>query len=75
MDNKIKSRTTGREYYIDRSVRIINPLQIASYLEAGVTLLDVYPGKDAKSGRPIIVGIFDRKESFPAYQKWCNHEL
>lgn len=75
MEKKIKSNMTGKEYLISKCVRIINPFQIACYLENGVELLDLYTSRDSKTNRPIIVAIFDREGSYDSYKLWCEHKL
>lgn len=75
MKEMIKSDTTGRMYCPSKCVRIVNTMQIAAYLKAGVELLDIYASQDFETNRPVIVAVFDRENSRPAYQSWCNHEL
>ena len=71
MKDYVFSDTIGKKYIPERCVRIINPNQIAAYLYAGVEILDLYASLN-DDNRPIIVGVFDRKASYPAYEKWCN---
>ena len=71
----VKSNTTGKQYDPSKVVRIINVLQIAAYLENEVELLDLYTSKDFKTGKPILVAVFDRQGSYEAYDKWCKHVL
>ena len=71
----VKSNFTGKKYDPGKSVRILNMQQVAAYMDYGVELIDLYPSKDNKTGKPILVFIFDREESKEAYDLWCNHEL
>lgn len=58
------SETTHLKYLPEHCVKILNPQQAAFYLRYGVTLWDMFED----SGK--IVFLFDRKESFPWYQRW-----
>ena len=71
----IKSKFTGKEYNTKDVCRIVNTLQLASYLEYGITLLDIYTSRNYETGKPILVGIVDKKESYEAYKLWCEHKL
>lgn len=71
----VKSNFTGKTYNPSKTVRILNMQQVAAYLNYGLELLDLYPSKDIKTGKPILVFIFDREKSKDAYDKWCKHEL
>ncbi len=71
----VKSDFTGKTYDPTRVCRIINMMQLAAYMEAGVPLLDLFISHDYKTNKPILVGIVDKKDSYEAYQKWCNHSL
>lgn len=75
MSNKITSQTTGKTYNADKVVRIINSLQSATYMTHGAELLDVYASKDFKTGKPLLVYIFDREATTPLYDAWCKREL
>ncbi len=75
MENKIKSGFTHKEYSPEKVCRIVNMAQLAAYLEHGVELLDLYSSRDRKTGRPMLVGVVDKKQSYEAYRKWCEHEL
>lgn len=75
MKEYVKSTNTGKVYCPNDCVRIVNMRQAATYILNGVELLDVYASRDFKTNEPIMVTIFDRKESKEAYDKWCNFEL
>lgn len=75
MKETVRSYATGKTYAPSECVRIVNIAQIAAYLEYGVDLLDIYQSKDFETNKRIIVAVFNKKDSFEAYQKWCNHEL
>ena len=70
-----RSEVTGKTYYASDVIRILNPNQVAFYLTKGINLLDVYPSADKDTGKPLLVFIFDRKESWPAYDMWCKRKL
>lgn len=44
------------------------------YLNYGVELLDIYTSRD-KDDNPVLVFVFDKESSKPAYDLWCKHEL
>ena len=71
----VKSKFTGKTYDPGQSVRILNMQQVAAYMDYGVPLIDLYSSKDIKTGKPILVFIFDREESKEAYDLWCDHRL
>lgn len=71
----VKSNFTGKTYDPNKAVRILNMHQAAAYMNNGVTLIDLWPSKDVKTGKPILVFIFDREESKEVYDLWCNHKL
>ena len=71
----VKSNFTGKTYDPNKAVRILNMPQAAGYMDYGVKLLDLYTSKDIKTGKSILVFIFDREESKEAYDLWCKHEL
>ena len=71
----IKSNFTGKTYDPTKAVRILNMQQVAAYMNYGVDLIDLYSSKDVKTGKPILVFIFDKEESKEAYDLWCKHEL
>lgn len=70
-----KSHITGKEYAIQDVVRILNPKQQLLYVKAGLYPLDLYRSIDEKTDKDVLVMIFPKEESYPLYQKWCNHEL
>lgn len=73
--SEVHSEVTGKTYHPSSCVRIVNVLQACAYLYNNVQLLDVYPSKDLRTGRPMVVFIFDRNGSKWAYDLWCKHEL
>lgn len=74
--DKVKSSLNNKVYYPKDSIRIINPKQAAYMWSFGCELLDIYPSKDYVSGDPIIVFVFDRKQTQDtgAYDSWCNNK-
>lgn len=74
LKNYAFSDTTGQRYDLDDAIRIVNLQQSIWYLKNNVKLYDVYPSKDFKTNRDIVVFIFSRKASKDAYDKWCKYE-
>lgn len=72
-----KSRLTGQYYNLfdDSIIRILNPQQVAAYIEYGLMPIDIYTSKDEKTGKKVLVFLFDRQETKAAYDLWCKHEL
>ena len=75
MKEYVESHLTGLEYATQDVVRILNPKQQLLYVKAGLYPLDLYTSIDEKTDKDVLVMIFSREESYPLYQKWCNHEL
>lgn len=75
MKDRVISETTGKSYDPAEAIRIINSLQAASYMAHNAELLDVYPSVDYKTQRPLMVFIFNRKDTQELYDRWCRHEL
>ena len=75
MRNYITSDATGKVYAIQDVVRILNPKQQLLYIKAGLYPLDLYVSIDEKTDKDVLVMIFSKEESYPLYQKWCDHEL
>jgi hypothetical protein len=75
MKDYIISETTGRKYAVQDVVRILNPKQQLLYIKSGLYPLDLYVSIDNKTNKDILVMLFSREESYPLYQKWCDHEL
>lgn len=72
---KVQSNLQPKDYLPEEVCRIVNPKQYLLYIKHELYPIDVYTSVDEKTGNDIIVMIFDRQESYPLYQKWCNHEL
>lgn len=75
MKDYVTSAVTGKTYACQDVVRILNPKQQMLYIKAGLHPLDIYASIDEKIDKDVLVMIFSREESYPLYQKWCNHEL
>lgn len=75
MKDYIISETTGRKYAVQDVVRILNPKQQLLYIKSGLYPLDLYVSIDNKTNKDILVMLFSKEESYPLYQKWCDHEL
>ena len=75
MKEKVESNLTGRQYYPDDVVRIVNYRQAAAYIAHDAQLIDIYPSTDFKTNTPILVFIFNRADTHELYDLWCKHEL
>lgn len=61
------------EINLDKYICIINPKQAAFYWgDKGIHPYDIYPSKENKTGQDIIVFVFNRDETYDAYQEWVN---
>lgn len=72
---KLETHLNPRDYSEHEVSRIVNPRQCMLYIKHGVFPIDIYTSIDNKTGNDIVVMIFLKDESYPLYQKWCNHEL
>lgn len=72
---RFRSNLTGKEYNLHDVCRIVNPKQQLLYVKNGLYPIDMYTSLDSKTNNTILVMIFLREESYPLYEKWCNHEL
>ena len=75
MKEYVESHLTGEDYARQDVVRILNPKQQLLYVKAGLYPLDIYASIDEKTDKDVLVMIFSKEESYPLYQKWCDHEL
>lgn len=75
MKDYIVSDVTGKRYLPHEVVRILNPKQQMLYIKSGLYPLDIYCSIDDKTDKDVLVMIFSKKESYPLYQKWCDHTL
>ena len=75
MKDYITSDATGKVYARQDVVRILNPKQQLLYIKAGLYPLDFYVSIDPKTDKDVLVMIFSKEESYPLYQKWCEHIL
>lgn len=73
--NDIHSDITGKDYYPQDGVRIVNVRQATLYLKHGCELLDLYISVDFNTGDPILCFIFNREQSKKYFDLWCKHEL
>lgn len=62
------------DYFSNDIIRVLNLRQAMGYLNYGVELLDIYTSRD-KDDNPVLVFVFDKESSKPAYDLWCKHEL
>jgi len=63
-----------KEYNPYRTIRILNPLQAAVYWNNGLIPLDIYPSKDFKTQKPIIIYVFDKEATKEIWDIWCRKE-
>ena len=75
MREKVESNLTGKLYYPEDVVRIVNYRQAAAYIAHEAQLIDIYPSTDFKTDTPILVFLFNREDTRELYDKWCRHEL
>ena len=75
MDNKIKGKFSNKEYYAKDAIRILDPKQAALYWNNHVEPLDIYPSRDCKTNKALIVFVFKRDETKEVFDLWCKHEL
>lgn len=75
MENKVKGKFSGKEYYASEAIRILDPAQAAAYWVNDVIPLDIYPSKNWETGKPILVFVFKRNETKEVFDRWCKHEL
>ena len=75
MRDYIVSEATRKKYEVKDVVRILNPKQQLLYIKSGLYPLDLYVSIDNKTGKDVLVMLFSKEESYPLYQKWCDHEL
>lgn len=74
MEQWIRSVLTGRMYSNDETLRIVNIAQATFYMQNGLLPVDIYPSKDFKTGKDILVFIFNRADSKPLFDQWCKQE-
>lgn len=72
---KIKSRFTSQDYYSNEAIRILDPMQAALYWTNGVIPLDIFPSRDYKTDKALIVYVFRKSETKEVFDKWCRREL
>lgn len=72
---KIKGKFSNKEYYAKDAIRILDPKQAALYWNNHVEPLDIYPSRDYKTNKALIVFVFKRDETKEVFDLWCKHEL
>lgn len=75
MDNKVKGKFSNKEYYASEAIRILDPRQAALYWNHHIEPLDIYPSRDYKTNKALIVFVFKRDETKEVFDLWCKHEL
>ena len=70
----IDSNFNFKRYKVGDALRILNPLQSAFYWNKGVEPLDIYPSHDLKTGEPVIVFVFSRRQTRESgvYDEWVK---
>lgn len=66
---------SGISYNTSNTVRIVNMAQAAAYWANGIAPLDIYPSRDYKTNKPIMVCVFDKLASSAYYDLWSQHKL
>ena len=66
----LMSSLTGEYYDENDSIRIVNIKQALFYWINNVRPLSIYPGKDLKTGEPILVFIFKKSKTKDLYKEW-----
>lgn len=76
MQRYCKSLLTGKSYFHDDGIRILNIKQALYYIDNGVELLDLYPSRSYQTGEKILVFVFNKRQSSLIYPQWKeNHTL
>ena len=73
--DKIKGKFSNKEYYAKDAIRILDPKQAALQWNNHVEPLDIYPSRDYKTNKALIVFVFKRDETKEVFDLWCKHEL
>lgn len=65
------SQLTGKSYIPEDTCIILNPIQVAAYMDNGARLLDIYVGRERK-----LCFVFPKNDfTKQLFDKWVNHEL
>ena len=75
MKESIELKRENYKYDKTEIIRIIGHNQIAAYWLNGVIPLEIYPDKDHKTGKPILIGVFKKEDTKDVFDKWVKHEL
>ena len=70
--NLVRGKFSGKLYNAADAIRIMAPLQAATYWCNGVEPLDIYPSKNFKTGKPVIVFVFKRSETKEVFDAWVK---
>ena len=72
-----RSQVTGKKYdYFSKDVvRILNIDQAAAFIKHDADLIDIYTSQDRKTGKNVLVFVFQRESTKDLYDLWCKHEL
>lgn len=73
---EIQSTYKLKKYNSKDVVRILNPKQASFYWGEGCEPLDIYLSRNYETNEPVIVYIFNRKETQESgtYDKWCTRK-
>lgn len=67
-----KSKITGKEYDVFKSIRILNISQAIYYLENRIELQDLFISQDKKTNKSILVFVFLRDDTKEIFDTWCK---
>ena len=75
MENKVIGKYSGKTYCASDAIRILDPFQAAAYWANGIEPLDIYSSRHHETNKPLVVFVFNRKDTKDVFDKWCKHEL
>lgn len=67
-----KSKITGKEYDVFKSIRILNISQAIYYLENRIELQDLFISQDRKTNKSVLVFVFLRDDTKEIFDTWCK---
>jgi len=74
-ENRIAGNYSGAKYLASEAIRILDPYQAALYWNNGLEPLEIYPSRDFKTGKALIVYVFKREDTKELFDLWCKKEL
>ena len=66
---RIYSEQFNRYYNSEDVVNLVNTKQAGLYIKNGSPLVDIFWSRDS------LVFVFNKIQSFKAYELWCDHKL